>query len=359
LGGYNGAEVFLKNLVRHLPEDIDVAFYFEKKNGLSEELSGSFKVFYPLSEVSTFWRLIGRLADLALSYNLERRRILRIHRNFKADAWYINTLNLPKIAFLAKSSGIRYIVHLHELTSMYSRMPAREMDLMITNALLVIGCSEEVSKNASILGAKQVETFYEVIDFEPIKVAASQKVGRKSFGLPEWGFLWVASGAPDYRKGVDYIPAIAKAVGGRGSILWLGHGNSGLKFFVERQLVAMGLSNVVFMGERHDDYYEILNLADGFILTSREDPFPLVMIEAAALGKPIVSFNSGGVSEFLKEGMGIIVANHDINAFISAMSQVMNRSVVFTSSKSIQRARNFDASLKTMDWLKIVQNYLR
>ena len=45
-----------------------------------------------------------------------------------------------------------------------------------------------------------------------------------------------------------------------------------------------------------------------FFLSSREDPFPLVMLEAAFQGKPIVGFKgSGGVNDFLKEFPDLLV----------------------------------------------------
>lgn len=46
-------------------------------------------------------------------------------------------------------------------------------------------------------------------------------------------------------------------------------------------------------------YYDYLNIIDSLLLTSRQDSFPLVMIEANFLGKPILSFDSGGSTEFI------------------------------------------------------------
>ena len=52
-----------------------------------------------------------------------------------------------------------------------------------------------------------------------------------------------------------------------------------------------------------------------FALVSREDPFPLVCLEAALLGLPILCFaNAGGVPEFLKTDSGFVVDYLDIGA---------------------------------------------
>ena len=44
------------------------------------------------------------------------------------------------------------------------------------------------------------------------------------------------------------------------------------------------------------------------VLTSREDPYPVVCLEKAALEKPIVCFaNAGGASAFVEEDHGFVV----------------------------------------------------
>jgi glycosyltransferase involved in cell wall biosynthesis len=53
--------------------------------------------------------------------------------------------------------------------------------------------------------------------------------------------------------------------------------------------------------------------ADVFVLTSREDPYPLVCLEAAALEKPIVCFEGGGgTPEFVEADCGFVVPYLDI-----------------------------------------------
>ena len=51
-----------------------------------------------------------------------------------------------------------------------------------------------------------------------------------------------------------------------------------------------------------------MRLADVFVLTSREDPYPLACLEAATLGKPIVCFEqAGGMPEFVEKDCGTVV----------------------------------------------------
>jgi glycosyltransferase involved in cell wall biosynthesis len=53
---------------------------------------------------------------------------------------------------------------------------------------------------------------------------------------------------------------------------------------------------------------------DMLLLTSREDPFPLVCIEVGMMGKPILSFEKAtGTNEILKDARGFIVPFGDVD----------------------------------------------
>jgi glycosyltransferase involved in cell wall biosynthesis len=58
---------------------------------------------------------------------------------------------------------------------------------------------------------------------------------------------------------------------------------------------------------------------DVFALPSREDPFPLVMLEAATHGLPTVCFaQAGGAPEFVGADAGVVVPYLDVDAFAAA-----------------------------------------
>jgi glycosyltransferase involved in cell wall biosynthesis len=76
---------------------------------------------------------------------------------------------------------------------------------------------------------------------------------------------------------------------------------------------------VTFVGpcERPEKYYSAM---DVFLLPSREDPCPLVMLEAAGYGLPIVCFEgSGGAPEFAEDDTGVVVPYLDVEAMAGAL----------------------------------------
>lgn len=65
--------------------------------------------------------------------------------------------------------------------------------------------------------------------------------------------------------------------------------------------------------------------ADVFALTSREDPFPSVVLEAMDAGLPIVGFdNAGGFISLLNEGCGQLVEHENAVAFGAAVASLLD-----------------------------------
>jgi glycosyltransferase involved in cell wall biosynthesis len=63
---------------------------------------------------------------------------------------------------------------------------------------------------------------------------------------------------------------------------------------------------------------------DAFLLTSREDPFPLVVLDAASLGKPVVCFaEAGGAPELVQEDAGLVVPYLDVEAMAAAATAIV------------------------------------
>ena len=89
---------------------------------------------------------------------------------------------------------------------------------------------------------------------------------------------------------------------------------------LERQAEGAGLLNhVKFMGLRRD-IPEILSCADVFVLSSLNEGFGLVLVEAMTMKLPIVATRVGGVPEIVEHGKtGILVAPQDPPAIADAI----------------------------------------
>jgi glycosyltransferase involved in cell wall biosynthesis len=89
-----------------------------------------------------------------------------------------------------------------------------------------------------------------------------------------------------------------------------------------RSLVAgEGLEDhVSWLGER-DDVPELMRALDVLLLPSHEEPFGRALIEAMALGVPVLATNVGGPPEIVREGRdGYLLDPHDPSAWAAAIT---------------------------------------
>lgn len=85
-----------------------------------------------------------------------------------------------------------------------------------------------------------------------------------------------------------------------------------------------GLDDLVQFVDHREDSLRWIASADAFFLSAREDAFPLVCVEAAALGVPIVTFESGGAADLVRSaGCGAVVPMADVGAAANAVVSLL------------------------------------
>ena len=68
-------------------------------------------------------------------------------------------------------------------------------------------------------------------------------------------------------------------------------------------------------GGSRDDVLELFRAADGSLLSSAWENFPHTVVEALAVGTPVIATAVGGVPEIVRDGQnGLLVAPHDVVA---------------------------------------------
>ena len=101
------------------------------------------------------------------------------------------------------------------------------------------------------------------------------------------------------------------------------------------------------------DAVEIINACDVFLVSSREDPFPLVVLEAALCEKPILGFEkTGGVDEFIDDNCGYKVSYLDIYKMaevISALDKSEIKSLGRNAKLKVLDNYSFDISIKKIE----------
>lgn len=111
---------------------------------------------------------------------------------------------------------------------------------------------------------------------------------------------------------------------------WVGGETKGLLYEqLSYDIRELNLSDTVFFLGRKEQPYLYFDDFDIFTLTSREDSFPLVCLEVALLGKPIICFeNAGGAQELVEDDAGIIVPYLDINKMAEKIIQLAENKIL-------------------------------
>jgi glycosyltransferase involved in cell wall biosynthesis len=127
------------------------------------------------------------------------------------------------------------------------------------------------------------------------------------------------------QKGVAHlIRAAARVLETRSEVLFavVGDGPQGQKLREEARALGLGEA-FVFLGER-TDAAAILAGFDLFVLPSLWEGLPFVLIEAAALGRPIIASAVDGVPEVITDSVtGILVPPADPAALASAILRLL------------------------------------
>lgn len=100
-----------------------------------------------------------------------------------------------------------------------------------------------------------------------------------------------------------------------------------------------------------------LGHASAFVLSSRSEPFGVVLIEALAMGLPLIATKSDGPIDIITPDVGMLVPPDDVEALGQAMSKIRNGEVKFNPKKlrNLCKDRYGQDSL-TQRWEHVYQN---
>lgn len=329
----NGASLLLLHLLQWLRANTD--FRLEVLSDGGGPLIDDFRAVAPTRVWRNplfFLRGFAHPRAAALRSRLEATA-LRLSLRPRYDLVYANTAAAwSHVAALGSRRGA-LLWHIHELPY------ALGLTLADARARALLPEATRVVAVSGLVGSSLVDRFAVPEDrvdlvhgFVPIHdiTADMRRLVRQrilgEIGWPEDAFVVGACGAPGWRKGSDLFLQIARRLHRSDArhalrFLWVGGDEADTedRRFVH-DLQALGLDAVcrrVASTANVDDYYCAM---DAFALTSREDPFPLVMLEAAVHGLPTVCFDtSGGGPEFVAGGAGMAVPYLDLDAFASAI----------------------------------------
>jgi UDP-glucose:(heptosyl)LPS alpha-1,3-glucosyltransferase len=106
----------------------------------------------------------------------------------------------------------------------------------------------------------------------------------------------------------------------------------------------LGIAKRVSFCGKPADVRPFLRMADAFILPSRYEVFPMVVLEAAACGLPVITTRLNGVEEFAVTGVtGIVLEDSSSPAILAGLS----RMIATPPEDRLRMGRNARAAVKS------------
>ncbi|MCE2789562.1 MAG: glycosyltransferase [Saprospiraceae bacterium] len=273
------------------------------------------------------WHSFNNICDITLWDELSKGKSINesgeviFQKIGKVEAIYGNTILTAAIYESLQIFQAPIISHIHELqSSIESFVPTKTVEAYKKYTNHSIACSKEVSQNL-IENLSQSESDVSIVE-EFIDISSSFKQQQALPGQVADAadiFTVYGCGTISLRKGTDLFILTASELVKRGhtrfQFFWIGqllwesnetrvHSWSYWETYMKENQLERYLHFTGIQKNPRDFFLQ----GDVFFLPSREDPFPLVCLEAADCGLPILCFEgAGGIPGFVGDDAGLVV----------------------------------------------------
>lgn len=176
-------------------------------------------------------------------------------------------------------------------------------------------------------------------------------------------FCFSSVGSLVYRKGFDLLIdafSIMYKVNRKVRLMIIGEGEEREK--LQNRIDQLGLSDNIFLVGRKNknEIIRILNDSSAFILPSRSENFSVSVLEALAVGLPVIATLCGGIKECINDDNGLLVPVEDVNALSDAMKVMYCTIDKYDNHKIAQDCLNrFSPSVIASQLTEVFENTIR
>jgi glycosyltransferase involved in cell wall biosynthesis len=240
--------------------------------------------------------------------------------------------NTVLFAYFAKTLGIvkRFVVSFHatgtasggNLVRPYLKPFLREAD-----ALLALAREHKrYLAEREGLSTFKIEVIHNGVDTGTYFAGPPDEAVRRELAVDQGDTLVTTVASLKPLKGVDLLLRAARRVlRTNRAVTFLIVGDGPERSNLERLAGVLDIGERVrFVGVR-GDVPALLRSSDMFVLSSRTEAFPLVVLEAMASGLPVVATGVGSVREMVEDGISaIVVPPEDSNALADAIVRIID-----------------------------------
>lgn len=246
-----------------------------------------------------------------------------------------NTVVSGDVLHTLTNYGISCIALIHEMEKVIHQYSCeKNLHYINEEAVKIIFASSYVKKSADRI--EQIDKkktviapqgMYQVNQYLKQRDAIRKEI-RVKHGLEENTLIVLGVGYGYYRKGTDIFLDIASKMCSTNSnivFMWVGDLDAVTQTLANKVLKSNGLQKQIIMAGKQTDAMKYFAASDIFVLTSREDPFPSVVMEAFYAYLPVIAFcDGGGYVDIISEQNGSLVPMEDSEKMIDVLEELIN-----------------------------------
>ncbi len=273
-----------------------------------------------------FRKTLNPVSLLAAALNIlgTAFRLAQIIRRERIDLVHANSATAHLVGGLAAGwTGIPCIWHCRDLVDLGALEP-----WLARKATAIIAISDAVSRHLQRKQPiDQVETIFNAMDAAAFEARAGGVNPR-----PEWGMnaghyvVGMAGQFVPWKRHDLFLRAAARIAAAIPEARFVIAGgalfdaDSTVEAGVVRLVRDLGLEGKVMLAGHRDDMAAVLKALDVLVHPAEREPLGRVILEALALGKPVVAVNAAGPAEILADGAGgVLVPPDDAAALADAV----------------------------------------
>jgi glycosyltransferase involved in cell wall biosynthesis len=336
-----GAQILLLRFLKLLKNHPDFKFSILLKEGgvIEKEFEEIAKTYYWKDKnVKSQKTIFEKIANRIFTKNNHENNLLNELKEQNFNLIVSNTVTNGDLLEKLNALNVPISTYIHELEmgiQQYTSTQLYQNTLNFTKSY--IACAESVKENLiknHNIDATKIMVLPSLLPESALSFESSKSKILKlknKYNIPENAFLVGGMGTVDLRKGVDVFLQVANLLKDKNDVyfLWVGGQDTEIEykiFQIDKDRLA--LKNVIFQTSINNPL-DFMDAFDVFFVSSREDPYPLVVLEAAILSKPIICFDkAGGAKDFVEEDCGFVVDYMDVNSVVNKIIELKENSIL-------------------------------
>jgi glycosyltransferase involved in cell wall biosynthesis len=195
----------------------------------------------------------------------------------------------------------------------------------LNNATLAV--SDDVVESMTPSARRRVEVLTHGIDLDRVRSHQGERDAvREELGIgPDEVFVLTVANLRENKRYPDLLAAARRVIDTGAPVRFAAAGQGPLEVEIRAQHARLGLGDRFRMLGYRSDAQRLIAGADVFALASSHEGLPVAVMEAFALGVPVVATAAGGLAEAIHDGVnGLLAPPLDPDALAAALIRVLD-----------------------------------